>query len=108
ENPYVAQKVILNNEEFNEYGLRGLATLLYSHFGSPSIEFDDSFLNENREEAKHKKLYKMAGISSLVFILLALIIGHFWLDFLSTKLADREAELFVSQQSLSILNTLKE
>ncbi len=108
EDSYREQKVLLNNEEFSEYQLRGLATLLYSHFGSSSIEFDDSFLNENREEAKHKKLYKIAGIFSLGFLLLAIIVGHFWLDFLSTKLANREAELFVSQQSLSTLNALKE
>ncbi|GGD07626.1 hypothetical protein [Hyunsoonleella pacifica] len=98
----------INGDVFNEKELALLASFFGCKFPNTSIEFDTSFLDKNRSELKFKKWFKIAGVFTLIFFLVALLVSHQLLDVYSNTLAEKKSLSIVSQQNIEKLNTLKE
>jgi len=64
----------------NKFILSYAASFSELALGHSQISIEDSFFAEQREELKHKNIFKIAGIGTLCFFLLVLMINFFLFD----------------------------
>ncbi|WP_353780257.1 hypothetical protein [Winogradskyella sp. 3972H.M.0a.05] len=98
---------VINDEQFNEQELPLFASFLEYKFDSNLLDFDTTFLNKNKEEQKFKNWFKSLGAGMLFFYLASLFVGHFVLDSYTKKLAEKESQYAVSQQTLATLSAMR-
>ncbi|MEP1490161.1 MAG: hypothetical protein ABJK28_17210 [Algibacter sp.] len=108
-NEGVTDKAYLINEDtFNQRELPLLGAFFDYKFPNPEIEFDADFLTANNNEFKFKKGFKIAGVFTLVFFLMSLLISNLLMDSYSDALAEKKSEYALSQQTIAEVNNLKE
>lgn len=98
---------IINEERLNQAETPLLSTFLDYKYPNENIEFDDGFLENNRTEYKFKKRFKLAGVISLITIMLLLFLSHNLQSHYQNKLAEKESLYMLSQQTAKELDELK-
>ena len=98
----------INGEQLNYKEIPLMASLLNYKFPIEAIHFNSDMVASNREDYKYKKFFKTSGISALVFIMMALIIGHLFLEHFTNALAEKSAEYGMYQQSVEKIKLLKQ
>ncbi len=98
----------INGDTFNQSEIPLVATFFNHNFPNKSIEFDTSFTEDNKNELKFKKWFKIAGVFALVFILSSILISNILLNNYLTKLAQKEASYSLTQQTSAQIASLTE
>ncbi|MCK8482225.1 hypothetical protein [Psychroserpens algicola] len=101
-------QVYISEDTFSQNEIALIATFLEYKQGNQNIHFDHDFLNGNKEEQKYRKQFKQMSAFTIVFILLALFIGHQLLGHYIESLAQKESRYSISQQTVIEVNKLRD
>jgi Tfp pilus assembly protein PilN len=102
------QQITLSEDTFSQSEIALISTFLEYKGENPNIEFEDDFLKVNRDEQKFRKWFKRLGAFTIVFILLALVIGHNLLNYYVQSLSEKESQYLISQQTTQQVNNLRD
>jgi len=100
------QEINGENLSFREIPL--MASMLDYIHPNESISFNNEMVASNREDYKFKKLFKISGVSMLIFIMAALFIGHFLKSNYSNALAEKSVEYGMYEQTVAKIKSLQQ
>ncbi|OEK09142.1 hypothetical protein A8C32_10430 [Flavivirga aquatica] len=99
---------IINEDRFNQNEIPLIASFFNYKFPNDTIEFDTTFLKDNANEFKFKKWFKIAGVFSLLFFLIALFTSHLLHSSYLNTLSEKESVYALSQKTAKEIDKLKQ
>ncbi len=102
------KECMISGDTFKAYEVPLIAAFFGYKFPKESIEFDTSFLNDNANEFKYKKWFKIAFLTSILFFLITLIASHLLRDSYVNSLLEKESVYALSLQTSREIAQLEE